>query len=150
MKQKSSLSPFMRDELACFYRRADGYSDRQNAHTEASYSEYIDFIRRFVQPNSLILDLGCATGISSSLLAREGYRVTGADISDASMRRAKEKRLAGLNFTCADILRLPFKDETFDCVAFVPGYRAYPGYPGAFRGDGKADQAARQGDYPFS
>ena len=62
----------IRSKLASFYRAAGGYSDRQHAHTEASYREYIDFIYRFVRPNSLLLDLGCATGMSSFLLAAKG------------------------------------------------------------------------------
>ena len=77
-------APDLRKELACFYRTADGYSDRQHAHTETAYSEYINFIRRFVPSYSRVLDLGCATGMSSCLLAQKGYKVTGADISDAA------------------------------------------------------------------
>ena len=39
------------------------------------------------------------------------------------------QRLAGLNFTCADILRLPFKDETFDCVALFLVIEHIPDIP---------------------
>ena len=38
-----------------------------------------------------ILDIGCGTGRHSIELAKRGYNVTGIDLSDAMLIRAKEK-----------------------------------------------------------
>jgi ubiquinone/menaquinone biosynthesis C-methylase UbiE len=53
---------------------------------------YIDelFKRSGHQPRT-ILDLACGTGTCSVLLAKQGYRVTGLDSSEAMLRVAKEK-----------------------------------------------------------
>ena len=38
-----------------------------------------------------ILDIGCGTGRHSIELAKRGYQVTGIDLSESQLKRAKEK-----------------------------------------------------------
>lgn len=49
---------------------------------------WIDMARRYGDP---VLELACGTGRISIPLAREGFRVTGIDISDSMISRAREK-----------------------------------------------------------
>jgi ubiquinone/menaquinone biosynthesis C-methylase UbiE len=61
-----------------------------------------------------VLDVGCGTGRHSIELLKRGYQVTGIDLSDSQLARAKEKaKLAGVNacFLKYDARKLPFIDE---------------------------------------
>ena len=78
-------------------------------------------IYEFLKPESgmEILDIGCGTGNLSLELAKLGARVTGIDISEAMLVKAREKAAREnlcINFCCADANELPFEDETFDAA----------------------------------
>lgn len=66
-----------------------------------------------------LLDVACGTGIVTRRLAaaRDGLRVTGADLAPAMARRAAA-RLPGA-VVLADGRRLPFRDGRFDAVSSV-------------------------------
>ncbi|GAB1338800.1 class I SAM-dependent methyltransferase [Streptomyces sp. E-15] len=66
-----------------------------------------------------LLDVACGTGTVTRRLAaaRPGFRVTGADLTPAMVRRASA-RLPGA-VVRADSRRLPFPDGTFDAVTAV-------------------------------
>ena len=64
----------------------------------AGWVEYLDrVLKRFDFQPKTVLDLCCGTGSASLLLAAQGYRVTGVDISagmiECAERKAREKRL---------------------------------------------------------
>ncbi|MGB9662687.1 MAG: class I SAM-dependent methyltransferase [Moorellaceae bacterium] len=76
-----------------------------------------------------ILDIGCGTGNFSLELARRGVEVTGVDISEAMLAKAREKAVReGLNieFLHADARQLPFEDESFDAVVSVTALEFVP------------------------
>ncbi len=61
-----------------------------------------------------ILDVGCGTGRHAIGLAKRGYSVTGVDLSDSMLKRAREKAAAlgvNVNFRKEDARNLPFTDE---------------------------------------
>ncbi|MFI2643504.1 class I SAM-dependent methyltransferase [Streptomyces sp. NPDC018610] len=64
-----------------------------------------------------ILDLGCGTGSLSLLAAEQGHRVTGVDLSEAMIERARVK-LAGRDavFLTGDAARPPVGERRFDVV----------------------------------
>jgi SAM-dependent methyltransferase len=63
------------------------------------------------------LDLGCGTGAAISNLVALGWNVTGVDISDAMLDRARD-RVNGVELLRARAEALPFEDATFDaCVS---------------------------------
>ncbi len=70
-----------------------------------------------VAPGAEVLDCPCGFGRHSLVLARAGYKVTGADRSQVLLDEAR--RRAGdveLELVQADYRRLPFDDDRFDAV----------------------------------
>lgn len=60
-----------------------------------------------------LLDVGCGTGAYGAGIAGLGWSVTGVDISDDMLRRARER---GLDVVRADATDLPFDAATFDAA----------------------------------
>jgi demethylmenaquinone methyltransferase / 2-methoxy-6-polyprenyl-1,4-benzoquinol methylase len=67
------------------------------------------------RPGMRILDLAAGTGSSSIPLVRAGAAVVSCDFS-AGMLRVGRRMFPELSFVAGDALRLPFADESFDCV----------------------------------
>jgi len=61
------------------------------------------------------LDLGCGTGELALVLSQAGAEVTGVDISEKSLARAKSLAPA-VKFMEADMTTLPFKEHFFDAA----------------------------------
>ncbi|MBN1398951.1 MAG: class I SAM-dependent methyltransferase [Bacteroidetes bacterium] len=75
-----------------------------------------DFIEQEIGFDKLkrILDIGCGTGRHSIELAKRGYSVTGIDLSESQLKRAREKAEdAGVtvNFLLLDARTMNFKEE---------------------------------------
>ena len=66
-----------------------------------------------------ILDIGTGTGFFSVLLGRDGYRMTGIDLTPAMVeeaRREAKKFKARARFLVMDAQELKFEDESFDAI----------------------------------
>ncbi len=75
-----------------------------------------DFIETEIGFNKqlCILDIGCGTGRHSIELAKRGYKITGIDLSDSLLERAKEKarvQKLTIDFQKHDARALPFSNE---------------------------------------
>jgi len=82
-----------------------------------------DFIEKEIQyDKSLkILDVGCGTGRHAIELTKRGYRVTGIDLSESQLKRAKEKAADAnlvIDFQRQDARCLPF-DSEFDVAIML-------------------------------
>jgi len=82
-----------------------------------------DFIEQEIGQNKSIkiLDIGCGTGRHSIELTKRGYNITGVDLSENQIKRAREKaQEAGLsiNFQTQDARKLPFDGE-FDLAIML-------------------------------
>ena len=82
-----------------------------------------DFIEKEINYNKQIkiLDIGCGTGRHSIELAKRGYKITGIDLSDSLLKRAKEKVLEQnlrIDFQKQDARNLPFSNE-FDLAIML-------------------------------
>jgi SAM-dependent methyltransferase len=102
-----------------FENYADDYE--QEVFTKGTIQE-CDFIEEELRGDKSlkILDIGCGTGRHSVELARSGYDLTGVDLSDSLIRRARENAgKAEVNpvFIRKDARLIEF-DQEFD-VAFV-------------------------------
>jgi SAM-dependent methyltransferase len=81
------------------------------------------------EPGMEILDIGCGTGNFSLELARIGVKVTGIDVSEAMLAKAREKAAReglAIEFLRADARQLPFADESFDAVVSVTALEFVP------------------------
>jgi 2-polyprenyl-3-methyl-5-hydroxy-6-metoxy-1,4-benzoquinol methylase len=68
-----------------------------------------------------ILDIGCGTGRHSIELTKRGYHMTGIDLSDSLLKRAREKAAEQnlvIDFQKHDARQLPFNQE-FDAVIML-------------------------------
>jgi len=74
------------------------------------------------QPQTLkILDVGCGTGRHAIELTKRGYQITGIDLSESQLKRAREKAVADglvIDFQCQDARNLPF-DSEFDVAIML-------------------------------
>lgn len=82
-----------------------------------------DFIEQELQFNKSfkILDVGCGTGRHSIELSNRGYSITGIDLSESQLRRAREKAKEDnlvIDFQKHDARDLPFNDE-FDVAIMI-------------------------------
>jgi SAM-dependent methyltransferase len=69
--------------------------------------------------NTCILDLGCGQGAVTWFLAREGFSVIGVDISPSAVEKTRarlEEDGYSADLVIADIRKLPFETDSFDCV----------------------------------
>jgi len=68
-----------------------------------------------------ILDVGCGTGRHAIELAKRGYKITGVDLSESQLARAREKAQEAnldISFLKQDARNLPFENE-FDAVIML-------------------------------
>ncbi len=82
-----------------------------------------DFIEQEISFNKSvkILDVGCGTGRHSIELSKRGYSITGIDLSDSQLVRAREKaekQGQKIDFLKHDARNLPFENE-FDLVIML-------------------------------
>ncbi len=82
-----------------------------------------DFIEREIGFNKAlkILDVGCGTGRHAVELSKRGYRITGIDLSESQLARAREKaeqQGVRIDFLKLDARNLPFVNE-YDLVIML-------------------------------
>lgn len=64
------------------------------------------------------LDIGCSTGFISDELQKAGAKVTGLDIDEPGLERARARFGDKIEFVCAGGEAIPAPDESFDIVVF--------------------------------
>ena len=108
----------------------ENYGDKYDAEcfAQGTVGE-CDFIEEEIGFNKKlkILDIGCGTGRHSIELAKRGYLVTGIDLSDSLLSKAKEKAarlMLNIAFEKCDARNLTYSDE-FD-VAIMLCEGAFP------------------------
>jgi demethylmenaquinone methyltransferase/2-methoxy-6-polyprenyl-1,4-benzoquinol methylase len=82
--------------------------------------------RAALPENALVLDLASGTGDFSHLIQQRlpGARSICVDLTEGMLRVARSRGLT--NTVCADAMRLPFNDGSFDCVFIGYGLRNFP------------------------
>ncbi|MER7766737.1 class I SAM-dependent methyltransferase [Kitasatospora sp. NPDC096140] len=96
------------DLLSTRYERAFG--------SETKYGSWIGQLLDRIPDTATVLDVGCGTGVPvARSLVTAGHRVTGVDISEVQIRRAREL-VPDADFIRADATALELPQESFDAV----------------------------------
>lgn len=96
---------------------------------EDGLSESESQMVQFLPHQSRILDIGCATGRTSFALAEKGHVVTGIDIAELLIEKARtvaEKRGIAITYQVCDPVTLPFPDSVFDAALLLKTYCYVP------------------------
>jgi SAM-dependent methyltransferase len=110
------------------YADSFGYQWKRYARTQLDHDEVRDSERDFrmktgftpeLLKGKLVLDVGCGMGRFAEVATRWGARVVGIDLSAAAEVAAVN--LSSREFVAlqADVFRLPFPRESFDCIYSV-------------------------------
>lgn len=103
-------------------KRSSDFLEHKRAELHSDMAKrWLSEIRRQLPEgkNLRILDVGCGAGFFSVLLAREGYQVTGVDLTPDMVENARilaREEKAECEFQIMDAENLNFADESFDVV----------------------------------
>ena len=96
------------DQLSATYRPDDA--------DPKEYRVWTGELLAALQPGNSVLDLGCGCGVPvARRLAQAGHRVTGIDISERQIERARTL-VPGATFLIADMTSRVFEPASFDAV----------------------------------
>ena len=84
-------------------------------HAHLEYNDWLVPVVRSIPRGSEVLDLGCGCGVPAARLLADRFRVTGVDISDVQIRRARHL-VPAAKFLRADMTDVSFPDESFGAV----------------------------------
>lgn len=96
---------------------AEDYFKEQKANTEwlNSIYGYLDKFVSFLNPESLVLDVGCGPGFHSKYLMQKGFNVIGIDFSEKMIEIAKRETPEG-DFRIMDVSDLSGLIQEFDGI----------------------------------
>ena len=99
--------------------RYDGIADWYDVEFQPAplESETWETLRRLLGEGAgALIDVGCGTGAYAAGLAELGWDVTGVDVSEDMLRRARAK---GVHAIQADAAKLPFEEASFDAAVSI-------------------------------
>jgi SAM-dependent methyltransferase len=92
------------------------YLYRGDAEEPENYHRWLDGLRERLPAGGSVVDLGCGCGVPvARKLVEHGYAVTGVDISEVQISRAREL-VPGAVFVCADATTVEFDPRSWDAV----------------------------------
>jgi SAM-dependent methyltransferase len=99
------------NRASTIYRPGHGARDAFG-HSSEDHVEWLRPLMRVLPKGADVLDLGCGCGVPDAQLLAERFRVTGVDISDVQISRAR-RLVPGARFLRADMTEVRFRPETF-------------------------------------
>lgn len=103
------------------------YSDLQykmlvEGERRTKANKIVSVLRHFLGRDDLagqtVIDLGCSAGFISDELHKAGAAVTGVDIDEPGLEKARARFGQQIEFVCADGQKLPWDDASVDAVVF--------------------------------
>ncbi|MDP9076981.1 MAG: class I SAM-dependent methyltransferase [Bacteroidota bacterium] len=94
-------------------KQSENWATIQEQTGNAGYVYALNFLN--LDPATQLLDVGCGSGVFSSLASATGAYVTGIDASQALIEKAQQRGTTA-KFTTGEMEELPFADHTFDVV----------------------------------
>ncbi len=92
--------------------RPEGSETDVFGHSFADHETWLRPFFRLLERGSEVLDLGCGCGVPDSRLLSERFRVTGVDISDVQIERARHL-VPNARFLRADMTSVRFAPDAF-------------------------------------
>ncbi len=86
---------------------------------EPATESYYLINRWLTQGKKDFLDLGCGLGRHTIQFAKAGFKTSGFDLSETSIKQTREyaeKSGVKVDLKVGDMLNLPYPDKSFDCV----------------------------------
>ncbi|MBF0205434.1 MAG: class I SAM-dependent methyltransferase [Oligoflexia bacterium] len=107
---------------------------RDPQFVKMSFLENINFLNKYLQPNSKILEVGCGPGHNSLELARNGHHVVSLDLSPECIKIANKtlvnniytENFGSLNYLCGDFLEMDIPNAPYDAVFFYGALSHFP------------------------
>lgn len=113
----------MSNDLKAYYNESKSYIALMQSHDEEYFATYLSLVKSaekyLTNKKGKLLELGCGSGISTSVLAKEltNFVCLGTDISDSGIDFARKNyKTNNLDFQVVDALSLPFQNNEFDIV----------------------------------
>lgn len=101
-----------------FTRQADPFADMPEHSEESAFRLMLESTG--VTSRDTVLDVACGPGLVACAFAARAAQVTGIDITPAMIDKARRvqtgKRLTNVEWDNADVLPLPYADESFSMV----------------------------------
>ena len=105
-----------KEKLQDFYASSSMYKNGLTVHNDENYfMPFLSFITAFAKKGCSILEIGCGTGYSCSLLTDRGFSVIGTDISQLFLY-GPESHFKRHSTCVADCMMLPFIHSSFDII----------------------------------
>jgi SAM-dependent methyltransferase len=95
--------------MTAFDELAEAYEAGRIGYSTELYNTLVGF---GLNPKLAVLDVGCGTGLASKPLIENGFRVTGIDVSEPMLEKARV-RFPG-TWIAGSAEKIPFPDGTFD------------------------------------
>lgn len=99
-------------------------TDRNDRHDPRGKRDYLSlqhvdryrFALQHVAAGTRVLDVACGIGYGSEMLASHGCLAIGGDMDIAQLAASRRDGSKARDYVALDVLRLPFRDESFDAV----------------------------------
>ena len=95
-----------------FDRLAEAYDEFRSGYSRSLYDVLLE---HGIKQGTNVLDVACGTGLASEPLVKRGVNITGIDISEPMLAKARA-RCKNAEFVRGEAEALPFGDKTFDAV----------------------------------
>ena len=118
-----------------FTTLARGWSEKEYADPSAFMRRRASLVQNWGTPllrGDRLLEIGCGDGALSCLLARQGFEVTGVDISRGMIEEAKrraDREGAAVRFEVADMDHFEVAEQYDGVVSFMSAFFMYETTP---------------------
>jgi SAM-dependent methyltransferase len=102
------------NRVSRIYRSEEAVTD-VFGHAHLDYQDWLEPVLRSIAHGSEVLDLGCGCGVPAARILARRFRVTGVDISDVQVRRARQI-VPQAKFVRRDMTEVDFPEESFGAV----------------------------------
>jgi ubiquinone/menaquinone biosynthesis C-methylase UbiE len=100
------------DTIQWYDEHAEQYAEAGAVYFDLNH---IQTFSKLLSDSAKVLDAGCGPGRDADLLSKQGFKVTGLDLSEGLLKVARRK-FPAIDFVQGNFLHLPFEDSSFDGI----------------------------------